>query len=175
MTFTESMDKATAETLTSYRINGTAINPTAAALGTNGKTVTLTFTTLALNIASKLDVSVGTTIKDINGNIAAQALNQTIAANGETTKPSVTGATETDATHVTVVFDEALDETTANVPGSYTWDVITTTSATLQANGTSVVLVVTGDPSTHTLTVTTGSVKDINGNTSNAYTSAAFP
>jgi hypothetical protein len=175
VTFNESMDEATAETLTSYRINGTAINPTAATLGTNGKIVTLTFTTLALNIASTLDVSVGTTIKDINGNSAAQALAHAIAANGETTKPSVTGATETDATHVTVVFDEALDETTANVPGSYTWDVITTTSATLQANGTSVVLVVTGDPSTHTLTVTTGSVKDINGNTSNAYTSAAFP
>ena len=176
VTFNESMDKATAETLANYRINGTAVIPTAAALGTNGKIVTLTFTTLALNVASKLDVSVGTTIKDINGNIAAQALNQTIAVNGETTKPSVTGATETDATHVTVVFDEALDETTANVAGSYTWEAaITTTSATLQANGTSVVLVVTGDPSTHTLTVTTGSVKDINGNTSNAFTSAAFP
>ena len=170
------MDQTTAETLANYLINGTAVNPASASLGADGKTVTLTFTTLALDTANTLDVSLAAAITDINTQAKTQVLAQSIAADGETTKPSVVSATETGVNQVTVVFNEVMDETTANVAASYTWEaVITTTLATLQANGTDVILTTSGDPSTHTLTVTTGSVADINTNTNNAFTSGVFP
>ena len=174
--FNEAMDQTTAETLANYRINGTAVNPTTASLGTDGKTATLTFTTLALDTANTLDVSLAAAVTDINARAKTQVLAQAITANGETTKPSVVSATETGANQVTVVFNEVMDETTAIVAASYTWEaVISTTVATLQANGTDVVLTTSGDPSTHTLTVTTASVADINANTNNAFTSGVFP
>jgi hypothetical protein len=172
--FNEAMDETTAETLANYRINGTAVNPTTASLGNDGKTATLTFTTLALDTANTLDVSLAATITDINARAKTQVLAQAIAANSETTKPSVVSATETGVNQVTVVFNEAMDETSANLVANYTWSaVITTTAATLQTNGTTVILTTSGDPSTRTLTV--GSVQDINANTNNAFVSGVFP
>lgn len=174
--FNEAMDETTAETVGNYRINGTVTNPTTASLGNDGKTVTLTFTTLALDTANTLDVSLAAAITDINAQAKTQVLAQAIAANVEANKPSVTSATETGVNQVTVVFGEAMDETTANVVARYTWDaVITTQTATLQANGTDVILTLDGDPTGRALTVTTGTVGDINSNTNNAYTSVAFP
>jgi hypothetical protein len=174
--FDEAMDETTAETLANYRINGTGVNPTSASLGVDGQTVTLTFTTLALITADTLDVSLAASITDINAQAKTQDLAQVISANAETNKPSVVSATETGVNQVTVVFDEAMDETTANVAARYTWEAgIITILAILQSNGNDVVLTTSGDPSTHQLTVTTGTVEDINGNTNNAFTSGVFP
>lgn len=143
-------------------------------LGNDGKTVTLAFTSLALDMANSLDVSLSNAITDINATAKTQVLAQAIAANGETTKPSVVSATETGLNQVTVVFNEAMDETTAEVAGNYTWSaVITTTAATLQTDGTMVILTTIGDPSILALTV--ASVRDINININNAFTSGLFP
>ncbi len=174
--FSEAMDKTTAEITGNYKINGIAVNPTNVSLGTDGKTATLTFTTSALATTNTLDVSLSGAITDINAEDKTEALNQTITANDENNKPSVSSATELDGTHVTVVFDEAMDEATANVAGRYTWSgVITTNDAVLQTNGTDVILTTSGDPTGEALTVATDTVADINTNTNNAYTSGNFP
>ncbi len=161
--FNEAMDETTAETLANYRINGTATNPATASLGTDGKTVTLTFTALALDTANTIDVSLAAAITDINAQAKTQVLAQAIAANVETNAPTVSSATRVNATTVDIVLNEATDETTAEAAAYVFSGATTLTSAALQTDGVTVRLTVgTADPATQTVTVPT-TVTDING------------
>jgi len=145
--FNEAMDKTSAETLTAYKVNGAAINPSEAELEEDGRTVTITFDT-PLSASNTLDVSVGDAIKDINGNELELELDQTILGTpSDVTDPaaptlmwvkgSVAGAYQ-----LTAVFNEAMDEST--VEDTDNWRITGTndnpTSATLGADSRTVTL-----------------------------------
>ena len=149
--FNEAMDETTVETLANWRITGTTTNPTAAALGNDGKTVTLTFG-VVMSRTTKISVSFGSTIKDINGNIISQ-ISLPIGANtADTTSPTIATAPMWSANGTTYVmtltFSEVMDNSSAGNAESYTMVRGTTpvteldqpTSATLDAAGRIVTL-----------------------------------
>ena len=172
--FNEAMDETTAETVGNYRINGTATNPATAALGNDGKTVTLTFNSLPLDKANSLDVSLAAAVTDINAQAKTEVLAQAIAANAEANAPTVSSYTRITATRVDIVFNEAVDETTTEA-AVYTFSGTTTlTSAALQNDGVTVQLTVgTADPAGQTVTVP-DTVTDINANETAGSTSGAL-
>jgi hypothetical protein len=100
--FNESMDKTTVENANNWRITGTQIHPTAVVLSTQtageeiaGRTAKLTFgdfgdSDARMSRTTKVDVSVGNTIVDVNGMKLAQCSCVILANAGDTTAPSVT-------------------------------------------------------------------------------------
>jgi hypothetical protein len=173
--FNEAMDETTAETLANYQIGAANDTPTAASVGTDGKTVTLTFTGIAggLSTADQVDISVGGTIKDINNNTIAEALNQAIAGNAaDTTKPTIASATETAAGNISVVFSEVLDNSTI-AAGDFT-DIkdgaglkdATANTATLQDDGKTVAITHDGDVDTgNSASIDVATIDDMNAQT----------
>ena len=171
--FNEVLSEDTAESTSAYRITGTSTNPISATLGNDGRTVTLVFDSVALSTANRVDISVSSTITDINGNAMAQALNQTISANAaDTTAPTIAmirHASNFNAAgyQVSVEFNEAMDETTCETATSYRIGGTNPTSAALSTDGRTVVLTFqTPLAITDKLDVSVGSaIKDINGQT----------
>jgi hypothetical protein len=103
--------QASAETGDQLRIDG-SVNPTSAALGTDGRTVTLQFNT-RLSSYAKLDLSVNGKIKDAHGGSVPQASNQAIGPSlVDSTSPTVTSRTWGDSQpsySVVITFSEAMD------------------------------------------------------------------
>jgi hypothetical protein len=181
--YNEAMDRASVQATTSWRINGTTTTPSSVTLGTDGKTVTLVFLA-ALAISDRLDISVSSAIRDINGNAQSQSLSQAIAAATETTLPAVSAVNW--AAHygaggyqVLVAFSEALDRTSAQTLANYAINpgAVAPTTATLRTDGKTVELVFAGalrHPA-DTLDISIGAtVKDINGNTTAALAAQAI-
>lgn len=186
--YSEAMDRATLQTTTNWRINGGTTTPSTVVLGTDGKTATLLFLA-PLAITDKLDISVGGTIRDINGNVQAQSLAQAIAAAADATAPTVPAATPSAvswAAHfgtgagyqVLVAFNEALDKTSAETKANYQINpgAAAPTAAVLQTDGKTVALVFAGPRNIgDTLTISIGNtVKDINGNAAAAIAGRAI-
>ena len=185
--FSEAMDKTTAETLANYQINTAGDDPATASLGTDGQTVRLTFTTLPLDTANTLDVSLSSSITDINGQAVVEELDETIAANADditapeiSTDPSAViygdGIIQPLNYVVIITFDEAMDETTVETVGNYAINngdapAPTPATAALGNDGKTVTLTwTTGPPTTQpwaitdTMDVSIGSsITDING------------
>jgi len=142
------MDEATAETAANYAIHPGAVAPTSATLQADGKTVALVFAGIR-HSTDTLDISVGDTVKDINGNAAAASLAHAIAANtADTTGPNIASRYWKSGVltyQAEVTFSDALDETSAETVGNYSMTVnggaaINPTTATLAADGVTVTL-----------------------------------
>lgn len=174
----EVMDLLSAETVTNYQINGAFVIPSLAQLSiTNGRTVTLTFSTLVLTRSlsrlDAIDFSLGGGVLDINGRSFDQVAAQPVTPS-ETNKPSVLDASEAGTNEVVVIFDEVMDRSSAETIGNYSFGGSPTVLlATLATDGVTVLLSLDSDPTGQTLTVS--NVRDINSNVNNAYTSPVFP
>ncbi len=146
--FSEAMDKATAQTAANYAINPGATAPTAVELRPDGKTVALVFAGIR-HSTDTLDISIGSSVKDINGQTAAQALGQAIAANtADTTGPNIASRYWKAGVltyQAVVTFSDAMDEASAETAANYSMTVnggaaINPISATLAADGVTVTL-----------------------------------
>ncbi len=177
-TFNESLDESTAETAANYDINnGDNAAPNTAALATDGKTVTLTWTTAELTqpwaIADTMDISIGNTVTDINAQTLTAAAGTAIAANGADGAGPANPAVGHVAlsTDVTLVFDEVMDEATCEVNTFSTSGAPTQVgNAVLSDDGRTVTVTFTADPTTLNIIIPI-TLMDINGN---AYAGAAL-
>lgn len=183
--FNEVMNKTTAETVANYRIGGADTVAATAALGADGRTVTLTFTGIAggLSSADVLDVSVGNSVNDINAQTAAESLNQAVAANaGDTTSPTIVSTTEPVGGQVNVEFSEVLDNSTIAVgdftdikDGAGLKDAVAD-GVTLQVDGKTVVVTHTGDIDTgDNASIDVATIDDVNGQTITAVDDQVVP
>ncbi len=180
ITFSESMDEASAEVATAYRVtlsNSTRKTASTAVLGTDGKTVTVTFNNTALSTTSLIDVGV-LPVLDING-LAASTLTQTsvapnsadvdvpeIAQDDEgnfqvTYAPDFTGG----GYKLFVVFDEVMSEADVEDPTGYRVGAENASSAVLDNDGRTLTLVFETPMAVETEVEIglNGKVKDING------------
>ncbi len=147
--FTEAMDRASAETLSAYRINGTSLTASEATLDEDGQMVSVIFDNVALSTDAKIDISVGNIIKDINGNAAAQRLGVTIAVNSaDTTSPNVVEVLSlgegNNGFEVSIEFSEAMSREDVEKTQAYqgTGSLLQTpTDASLSNDGRTVILV----------------------------------
>jgi len=168
--FNEAMDETTVEEVTNWRITGTTTNPASVVLSETtsgdeiaGRTATLTFADVTMSRANKIDVSVGGSIKDINGQAQQQVSVQIGANAADTTAPyvaesggsplvswgDVTAASYAGAFYqVSVTFTETMDAGSAANRDNYTmvrFDNNTNTVTAELANPSAVVLDPTGD------------------------------
>lgn len=145
--FNEVLSEADAENLAAYRISATAVAPTSAVLEGDGRTVSLIFQT-PLSSADKLDISVGNTVKDINGQALVAKTAQTIlASTADLSAPGVSTLTWSpsrtdDGYELQIVFTESMDRSTVQTVSGYRCHgtSVTPASAVLQADGKTVVL-----------------------------------
>jgi hypothetical protein len=157
--YSEAVDRPLAETLSSYRTTPGDLAPTAAVLGTDSRTVTLTFPKLAR--ADRLAVM---NVTDFGGVVISEA-GAAISPAIEQTLPTVTSATVTSFTKVSVVFSEVVDKTTAETKGNFTVSGgLRTTSAIVQTDGRTVVVTITDGTVTAGDEITIANVTDLNGN-----------
>ncbi|MCP4249702.1 MAG: hypothetical protein GY778_21890 [bacterium] len=120
-----------------------------------------------------MDVSLAAAITDINAQAKTQVLAQAIAANAEANLPTVSSYTRINATTVDIVFNEVLDETTAEAAAYTVSGPPNVTGAVLQNDGLTVRLTISADPAGRTVTVP-NTVTDINANATAGSTSGAL-
>ncbi len=157
--FSEAVDRTAAETAANYRATVGDLSPTAAALSTDSRTVTLTFAKLART--DRLEIM---NIADF-GDRAIVETGAAIAPAVEQTAPTITSATVTSFTKVTIVFSEVVDRTTAENKHNYTVSGgLRTTSALVQDDGRTVVVTVTDGMVSSGDEITITAVTDLNGN-----------
>lgn len=170
--FTEALDRTSAQALSAYRVTGTGTVAHSATLGGDGKTVTVVFTGVTLTSSSHIDIGVGGTIRDINGNAMAESLNHAVSGtiSTQTTVSTVTWGANYAAGgyQVLVTFNQAVDATTAQKVDNWriTGGTTKPASATRSADGKTVTLVFAAALAiTDKLDISVGdSIKDANGN-----------
>ncbi|MFA5886599.1 MAG: hypothetical protein WC863_02335, partial [Patescibacteria group bacterium] len=145
VTFSEKVDKTTAETATNYPVTGTCLapeNPSAAVLQANGVDVVLTIsTTVGCHVtgASTVIVTPAATITDVAGvAITSSAATATLA---DTTAPTIAAAfvvnNQVQPNTVAVTASEAINEAEAETATNWT---VTNNAGTITYNVASVVL-----------------------------------
>lgn len=177
ITLNEAIDRASAETLSAYRIKGTTITAASADLRDDGKTVEVVFDGIALSTATTIDISVGNVIQDINGNALSMQAGVAVESNvADTTRPHVVEALALGSVaagyEISIEFSEAMSKSDVEKKEAYesSGSVIEEpTSATLSNDGRAVILLF-GTKLAPTDRIRVGIdnlVKDINGRTLN--------
>lgn len=183
VTFSEVLDRASATTLTNYSLAGNAgadiRNPTAAALDTTGRVVTLTFGSTTNGLRTADTLTVNNSVLDINGRANTSTAATAMAVNAaDTTGPTIASrkwASNGSTYQAVVTFSEVLERTQALTAANYTLDGVVGANPTLDTTGKIVTVTFAGPAdgfeTTDTLTVT-NAITDINGqaNTSIAAT-----
>jgi len=194
--FNESMNSATVQDTKNWRISGTNIRPTAVVLSTQtvgdeiaGRTAKVTFgdfgtSGTTMSRTTKVDVSVGDSITDINGQKLTQASCAIGAHPGDTIAPNVTvprsgllarpvwgdilsaDGYQGDRYVLSLAFTETMDATSAMDPTNYYLAGVHPTSLVLDPTGRKLVLTFASTPvgimAADKLQIL-GNVRDING------------
>ncbi len=162
VTFSESLEQASAQTAANYSITN-GITVSGAVLSTDGKKVTLTTST---HTSGQNYVVTVNNVKDLAGNVVNPNANTAgYSFFNDTTPPELVGASLSGNKTLLLTFSEELDKISAEVISNYSIDKgISIDSATLLSGGT-VVSLSTSNHSPNTIyTVIVSNVTDIAGN-----------
>ncbi|MFN8062866.1 MAG: Ig-like domain-containing protein [Vicinamibacterales bacterium] len=156
--FSEPVEQASATSVANYTVSG-GVTVSAASLGADTRTVTLTVSTLVTGVYTLTVSNVRDRATPPNTITAGAQATFSFTAS-DTTPPSLVSVTATSATQVQVVFSEPVDLATSTAPASYTvGGGITVTGASLGADTRTVTLTVT-TLGTGTYTLTVNNVRD---------------
>ena len=175
--FTRTLDKASAELVSNYRINGTETVASSAALTTDNRTVALVFSNVVLSPSQvEFDISVNNGIIDTNGAPVPQTSGMPARANAaDVTSPTIV-STKWSANHdgsyaVELAFSEAMDRASVDRAGAYEITEDTRSAAgflaTLATDAKTVIVVFRNLALSRTSTLDVGvlpsPIKDVNG------------
>jgi len=162
--FNEEVDKATAETISNYTIEGLAV--VKAVLQSNGTTVKLTTASQTQGTIYKVVVA---NVKDEAGNVVNGDKNsqQFGGLPVDTTKPEIYSVLASSNTNVDVQFNEAVDKETAEAASNYTIEGLAVSKAVLQSDNKTVKLTTAAQTQGTIYKVVVANVKDASGNVVN--------
>jgi len=162
--FNEEVDKATAETISNYSIEGLSV--VKAELQSNGTTVKLTTAAQTQGTIYKVVV---TNVKDEAGNVVNTDKNsfQFGGLPADTEKPQVQSAVSSGNTTVTVAFTETVDKASAETAANYTIEGLAVSKAELQSDNLSVKLTTAAQTQGTIYKVVVANVKDESNNVVN--------
>jgi len=166
--FSEEVQQAGAETVGNYAIASNGVTVTAAALGADNKTVTLTTSAMVEGAEHTVTVS---NVVDLAGNVVGTPNSATFTAQD---KPRVDAANYVDSTHVDVVFSKQVTEASAEVTDNYAINPLEVSGAELQADGKTVRLTTATQTEGEQYTVTVSNVEDAQGRTVNPDANSAI-
>ena len=157
--FSEAMDPTTADTAANY-VPAPSVTVSAAVLQADAKTVWLTTAAQALSTSYTVTVT-GVTEA---GGVAIGSTGNTATWTTPNPPPTVVSATYVDATHVSVLFSEAMDATTAAAAANYVLaPSVAVSDAALQADSKTVLLTTATQAPSTTYTVTASGVTEAGG------------
>ncbi len=165
--FSEEVQQAGAETEGNYAISSNGVTVTAAALGADNKTVTLTTSEMVEGAEHTVTVS---NVVDLAGNVVGTPNSATFTAQD---KPRVDAANYVDSTHVDVVFSKQVTEASAEVTENYAINPLAVSGAELQADGKTVRLTTATQTEGEQYTVTVSNVEDAQGRAVNPEANSA--
>ncbi len=174
LNFDNALEAVSAQTVTNYTMDNGLGNPISAVLNNDDQlSVTLIFSAdLMEGVGYMLDIE---NLRDSFGDLIATS-SQSVAY--DITPPSVLSVSSTFTNQITVTFDEALDQTNAEILNHYTLDngAGSPTSAVLSENQKEVLLTFSADLTDNTVyELTVDRVEDLNGNSiSNANSNFTF-
>jgi len=161
ITFTEKVDRGSAESVGNYTLDN-GLTVTAATLQADGKTVVLTTSPQSVGSVYKLTAS---NVKDEAGNVLTTDRNTSYFGGmpADTTAPTLTTAVARTNTSVTVEFNEAMDKGSLTNPANYQIQGLSVTKAELVSNN-SVRLTTSAQEQGKIYSVTATGVRDAAGN-----------
>jgi hypothetical protein len=166
LTFSGALEEASAENHTHYRVTSSASNPITATLAPDGLSVSLIFET-PIAITDTIDFSIANAVRDAYGQTLPEELARPVGTNpADVSKPTAT-IQLTGPNQATVLFSEAMDESSAEIIAYYfNMDAATgPTVAALLDDGKSLQLTFADDPQWDLIRVSTvNTILDINGN-----------
>ncbi len=158
--FNEQVDTVTAAAYANYTISP-SLTVVGATLLADGQTVEVTTSTQTLGTVYTLTAS---NVKDLSGNIINDGSSAEFTG-VDTTPPRVVSAVSVDETTVDLVFNEKVDQASAETFNNYSVSPeLSISSAILQADGKTIRLTTTVQTWQTTYTATVNNVKDISGN-----------
>jgi hypothetical protein len=156
--FSKAVDPVTAQTLSNYAIGGVTIS--AASLGLDNVTVTLTVSTLTVNTSYTLTANNVQDTDTIPSTIASPTV-ITFLSPASLPPTIVSVSAPTNLTHVNVVYSTPIDAATSATASNYAIDQgVTISSAALQTDTVTVILTVSTLARGTTYTLTVNNVKD---------------
>lgn len=159
--FSEVMDEAKVENVANYAIEG--LDVLKAERQTDKSHVILTTSAQQTTTIYKVVV---TNVTDLEGNVINSDHDESLFAGlaPDSTKPQLSAAAALTNTTVKVIFNEKVDEVTAENAANYTIEGLTITSAERQDNEAEVVLTTSAQTAPHVYTVKVENVTDLVGN-----------
>ena len=165
--FDEDVDATTAETATNYTIASRVVTVDSAARDASNHAL------VVLTVSGLVDGNYTLTangVEDLAGNPCSNDASN-FSYNSDTTAPAITSVTASSESTIDVIFDEDVDQTTAETAANYTIAsrVVTVNSAVRDAGNHALVTLIVSGMTEGNYTLTVNGVEDLSGNaTSNA-------
>lgn len=161
LTFSEAMDRSSAEDLSNYRIEYD-VTILSADLSASGESVTLKTTNISSRDFYRLTVE---NVSDVAGNSIDKYRVPFEGSGGDTREPGITAVRSENNTTVVVTFNERVSGNTAEDIDNYYIDGLSVTGAELDESGKTVTLTTSVQQSNVTYKLTVSNVEDTWGNT----------